>query len=145
MKRIYVDMDDVLCDFMKAYDESREKNPELKYPQSQLGFFEGLEPIEGAIESVNELRKSFEVYVLTAPSNRNPHCYTEKRLWIEKYFGYDFTEKLIISSNKSLLKGHYLIDDYAEGKGQEGFRGQLIQFASETFPNWQKIMAYLKV
>jgi 5'-nucleotidase len=144
MKRIYVDMDDVLCDFLKAYNEAQDKSPELKFPQSQLAFFENLERIEGAIESVNKLRESFDVYVLTAPSNRNPHCYTEKRLWIEKYFGYEFTEKLIICSNKSLLRGNYLIDDYAVGKGQENFEGKLIQFGSDEFPNWQKVMEYFK-
>jgi len=143
MKRIYVDMDDVLCDFMKAYQESKNKNPELKFPQSQLGFFVNLEPIKGAIESVNKLRKDFDVYILTAPSNRNPHSYTEKRLWIEMYFGYEFTERLIISSNKSLLIGDYLIDDYADGKGQESFQGELIQFATEKYPNWQSVINYL--
>ena len=143
MKRIYVDMDDVLADFMKAFNESKVFNPELKFPQSQLGFFEKLEPIEDAIESVNKLREDYDVYVLTAPSNRNPHCYTEKRLWIEKHFDYDFTEKLIISSNKSLLIGDYLIDDYSEGKGQENFQGELIQFATEKYPNWQSVMEYI--
>ena len=143
MKRIYVDMDDVLCDFIKAYQESKAQNPDLKFPQSQLGFFENLEPIEDAVKSVNKLRTDYDVYVLTAPSNRNPHCYTEKRLWIEKHFDYDFTEKLIISSNKSLLIGDYLIDDYSEGKGQENFQGEFIQFATEKYPNWQSVMEYI--
>lgn len=67
MKRIYVDMDDVLCDFIGVYNESHQNNSELKFPQSQKGFFENLEPIEGAIESVNQLRKQFDVYVLTTP------------------------------------------------------------------------------
>jgi hypothetical protein len=109
-----------------------------------LGFFENLEPIDGAIESINQLRKQFDVYILTAPSNRNPHCYTEKRLWIEKHFDYEFTERLIISSNKSLLKGDFLIDDYAEGKGQESFGGELIQFGTEKYPDWQAVMEYFE-
>lgn len=142
MKIIYVDMDDVLCDFLKAYHEGLKDNPELKFPQSQLRFFENLEPIEGAIKSVNKLRQDFDVYILTAPSNRNPHSYTEKRLWIEKHFGYQFTERLIISSNKSLLKGDYLIDDFSEGKGQENFEGELLQFASEKYPDWKSIIEY---
>ena len=82
--------------------------------------------------------------MLTAPSKLQPHCYTEKRLWIEKHFDYEFTERLIISSNKSLLKGDYLIDDYAEGKGQENFQGKLIQFATENCPNWQSVMEYFE-
>jgi len=43
----------------------------------------------------------------------NPLSYTEKRVWIEKFFGIDFVEKLIICSNKGLVKGAFLIDDYS--------------------------------
>ncbi|MCL4169033.1 UNVERIFIED_CONTAM: hypothetical protein GTU68_016356 [Idotea baltica] len=97
-----------------------------------------------AINIVNELRSDFDVYVLTAPSTRNPHSYTEKRLWIETYFDYAFTKRLIISPNKSLLIGDYLIDDYARGKGQDKFEGSLIHFGTSRFPDWQAVNQYLR-
>jgi hypothetical protein len=139
---VYVDMDDVLCDFTGAYQAYRRTQPHIPFPQSIPGFFEGLRPIEGAIESVNRLRASgiFEVYVLTAPSTRNPLSYTEKRIWIERHFDYEFTKQLIICSNKGLLKGDYLIDDNIRGKGQERFAGRLLHFGSAWCPDWSFLM-----
>lgn len=144
-KIIYVDMDDVLADFTSAHRSMRRRTPEITYPQSVVGFFEHLTPIANAVESVNILRNEskFDLYVLTAPSCRNVHSYAEKRIWIEKYFDYEFTKKLIICANKSLLKGDVLIDDHLQGKGQEGFGGELIHYGSEKCPNWASVMAYL--
>ena len=138
-------MDDVLAGFKAGIYKSIAEYPFTFIPQSKVGFFESLEPICGAINAVNELRKNclFDVYILTAPSTRNPHSYTEKRLWVEKYFDYDFTDKLIICSNKALLKGNYLVDDNASGKGQENFDGELIHFGSHVFPDWDSVLRYL--
>ncbi|GAB3479455.1 5' nucleotidase, NT5C type [Marinomonas epiphytica] len=122
-----------------------QREPKVLYPQSQHGFFANLEPIPNAIESVKLLINSehFDPYILTAPSIKNPLCYTEKRIWIEKYFGLEFVNKLIFSPKKCLLKGRYLIDDNVQGKGQDGFDGELIHFGSATFPRWKEVIPYL--
>ena len=138
-------MDDVLCDYSRAHAKALMENSALGFPQSQYGFFENLSPLEGAIETVKYLKKSkkYTPYILTAPSEHNPLSYTEKRIWIEKHLGFDFVERLIICSNKGLLKGDILIDDHIEGKGQENFEGQLIHFGSDEIINWfmvQKIL-----
>ena len=52
---IYVDMDDVLCDFSNAYQKALLDNPKIKYPQSQYGFFRNLEPIKDSLEVVKYL------------------------------------------------------------------------------------------
>jgi 5'-nucleotidase len=57
MKVIYVDMDDVLCDFIGEFTALRNSRPEIKFPQSLPGFFEGLKPIDGAIEAFEWLAK----------------------------------------------------------------------------------------
>ncbi|ODS15406.1 hypothetical protein BCD66_05840 [Pseudoalteromonas tetraodonis] len=136
--RVFVDMDDVLCDYSGAYKKALEQCPEVRYPQSQFDFFRKLAPIEGAIDALRNLDSSTraEVYILTAPSIKNPHCYTEKRVWIEEHLGTRFIEKLIISPNKGLLIGDVLIDDHTSGAGQENFKGKLMQFGSEKYPNW---------
>jgi len=139
-------MDHVLCDFGKAYRASKNSDPLCAYPQSKPGFFKSLKPIQNAIETYNWLLsdRSFDVWILTAPSIKNPLCYTEKRLWVEEYLGLDVVNHLIISPDKSLLKGDYLIDDYASGKGQENFEGQLIHFGSEQFPDWLSVQKYFE-
>lgn len=143
---IYIDMDGVLADYDKAFAEVRSAQPEVNYPQSLPQFFENLEPIDGAIDAYFKLCQEHDVYILTAPSNRNPLSYTEKRLWIENHLGFEATERLIICSNKGLLKGDVLIDDNIDGKGQENFEGQVLHFGSEQYYKWtniiQKISAF---
>ena len=111
-----------------------------------LLFFRNLKPIYGGIETVNFLNsvEKFDVYILTAPSIRNPLCYIEKRLWIEDYFNLEMVNKLIISPNKGLNKGDYLIDDNNKGKGQENFEGKLLHFGSEIYKDWNQILKYYK-
>ena len=141
---IYVDMDFTLCDFKKSYDQVLQSNPEIKYPQSVPGFFRGLEPIPDAINTYRWLNKQerFSVFILTAPSIKNPLCYTEKRLWVEDHLGIKAVDGLIISPHKGLNKGDYLIDDNVQGKGQEFFEGHLIEFGSTHYPDWVSIKQF---
>lgn len=103
---IYLDMDDVLCDFKTAYEKALLENPLINFPQSQYGFFTNLNPIDGAIETAKALEASgrYQPYILTAPSLKNPLCYTEKRVWVEKWLGFSYVEKLIICSEKITSK-----------------------------------------
>lgn len=141
--RIYVDMDDTMCDFSGVMKGYRSLHPEVEFPQSTFKFFSCLPPIEGAIDAVNELRKQHDVWVLTAPSVKNPRSYMEKRLWIEKHFDIEFCEKLIICGNKGLLKGDILIDDRKKGRGQEDFEGILMQFGKGEYKTWEQVMDYV--
>lgn len=138
-KIVYIDMDDTLCDFIGPFRSGEFK---LKYPQSKVGFFLDLKPLELAIEGVKLLKEKYDVWILTRPSIKNTHCYTEKAEWIKKYLGEEMLEKLIICPNKSLVKGDYLIDDDHK-HGQPDFEGEWIRFGNEKFPNWKKIIEYL--
>jgi 5'(3')-deoxyribonucleotidase len=134
-------MDGVLCDFKSAYETDLKNNPRQIYPQSQYGFFLNLKPIVDAINSVNILKKNFDVWILTRPSVHNISCYSEKALWIKNYLGFEMQEKTIICTNKSLLKGDFLIDDQIE-HGQSEFEGQLIRFGTEEFPDWKSVLNF---
>ncbi len=144
MKLLYIDLDDTLLDFTGAYNKAKKENPQQNFPQSQYGFFANLIFKDGAMKAFNELEKYFDIWFLTAPSVKNPLCYTEKRISIEKNFGYDYCKKLIICEDKSLLKGDFLIDDRAFSNKQNLFEGELIHFGSERFPNWDSVVMYLK-
>jgi 5'-nucleotidase len=141
-KRVFVDMDGVLCNFYKAAKQALTENPNQKYPQSQWGFFLKLEEIPGAIEGFRKLEEKYDVWILTRPSFRNVNCYTEKAQWVWDHLGFDIVEKTIMSGDKSLLKGDYLIDDM-DNAGQENFEGEWIHFKTEKFPNWQVVVDYL--
>lgn len=145
-KIVYVDMDHVLCDFESQYLRYQLRYPDLPYPYSVQGFFLDLEPMPGAVQAFKWLTESshYNPYILTAPSVRNAHCYTEKRLWVERYLGLSAAYRLIISPDKSLCKGDYLVDDNTYGKGQDKFNGQLIHFGSARFPGWDSVLDFLK-
>lgn len=143
-KKIFLDLDNVMCDFKKSYNEWKEAHPEITYPQSQFGFFSNLEPIEGALDAFKELQKHYDVYILTRPSIYNLMCFTEKADWVKRHLGFEMLEKLIIMCNKSMVKGEnaYLIDDDVQA-GQLNFEGEFIHFKTEKFPDWETVVKYL--
>jgi len=147
MQIVYIDIDDVLADFTSAFDQHIRDRPGIQYPQSQQGFFSSLPEVSGGIAAVKALIDSekYDPYILSAPSLKNPLSYTEKRLWIEDKFGYDFVDRLILCAHKGLLKGDILIDDNHRGRGQEHFDGELIHFGSDRFPDWESVMKHLEI
>ena len=145
-KIIYVDMDNCICDYTESYLRYKEQFPEVEYPQSIPGLFLGLDPIQGALETVKWLaaQELFDVYILSCPSVMNPNSYIEKRQWVEKHFGMEYVRRLILSPHKNLNKGDFLIDDRASGQGQDTFEGELVQYGSAQFPDWASVKTYFE-
>jgi len=139
---LLIDQDDVIADFLGASNAAKEKNPGIQYPQATYKFFENLEPIPGAIESINKLKEFYDVCILTRPSVINPLCYTEKRVWIEEYLGFDMCKNLILCYDKTMVCGDYLIDDNAH-KGRFEPTWKHIHFGQGEFKNWEMVTNYL--
>ena len=140
---VYLDMDGVLCDFDLRHEELLKrgipKDEAFDHPEAYLD----LKPIPGAIEAYNELEKNFEVYILSTASWDNIHSWKEKRIWVEDYLGEPIKKKLILSHNKGLLKGDYLVDDrIANGVGD--FEGVHIHFGTKRFPDWKAVLEYFR-
>jgi 5'(3')-deoxyribonucleotidase len=145
MKKIlYIDMDNVLVDFESAvvdlYRYEREKY-EGRYDEVP-GIFARMEPMPDAIESFITLSEYFDTYILSTAPWKNPSAWTDKLIWVQTHLGIHAHKRLILSHNKNLNAGDYLIDDRtANGAGQ--FRGEHILFGSKRFPDWKAVFNYL--
>lgn len=146
-KIIYVDMDGVLCDIYSHAKKKFSEFPQIKYPQSQYGFFLELPVIYNSVETVKSLQNdydgNFDIWFLTAPSTHNPMSYAEKNYWIRINFGQAWCDKLIICPDKSLLRGDYLIDDNISGRGQDKFIGTFIHYGSDIYKDWKAVKNHL--
>jgi hypothetical protein len=72
MKRIYIDMDDTICDFSGAHKAALARVPTQRFPQAQMDFFRKLKPIDEAKTSIILLAQYYDIWFLTRPSICNP-------------------------------------------------------------------------
>lgn len=145
-KTIYVDMDGVLVNFQTGIDKLSDDD-KLKYEgryDEVPGIFSKMEPMPDAVASFGWLCKNFNVYILSTAPWENPSAWSDKRVWVEKYLGRKAYKRVILSHNKHLCKGDFLIDDRtANGAGE--FEGRLIQFGTEGYENWLKVIKYFNM
>lgn len=87
-------------------------------------FYNSIPPIEGAVAAMKEVQALVEsgdidAFVLTAPSltSDNFCCHSEKIQWVDKHLGSFWTKRVVISKDKTLVRGHLLIDDKPEITG----------------------------
>jgi len=142
---LYLDMDGFLFDYDSHY---KLHNLRKDQPEPQ-GFFETIPIYPGAVDFVNALYDSgkFEIYFLSTPSWSSPTSYTEKRLALEAHFRKEIVyKKLILSHNKGLLKGDYIIDD-RKVNGVENFEGIHLHYGQpEDNPlDYNKILKYFNI
>ena len=145
-KILYIDMDGVLVNFQTGIDKLTESEIQMYKGEEKNvpNIFSKMEPIEGAIEAYKILAEKYDTYILsTAPWN-NETALGDKVAWAKKYLGDTIYKRLILSHNKHLNEGHYLIDDRPDKNGAQYFKGELIHFSSEKFPDWNAVLAYLK-
>ena len=137
-------MDDVLVDFRSAF--SYIPNDVLeKYANDKdniPGIFSLMQPLEGAIDAYEKLSQKYDTYILSTAPWDNPSAWSDKIIWVKKYIGSSAYKRLILSHNKNLSFGDYLIDDRTKN-GTAEFKGEHIHFGQEPFPDWQSVLSYL--
>lgn|SRR3989338_1555632 len=90
------------------------------------GFYRNLKPIDGAVEALKELKGHYDVFICTSPAKKYPNCVTEKYEWVDEHLGNEWTQRVILTRDKTLITGKYLIDDKPEIKGM-------------AVPSWEQI------
>ena len=97
------DMDSGLDEIGRGYVEQIKNLP---------GFYADLQPIAGAAEALREMvAEGHTVHICTSPWPTNPTCASDKLDWLEKYIGAGWAHRAVITSDKTLCRGDYLIDD----------------------------------
>ena len=138
-------MDNVLVNFQSGLDKIdpqtqskfNDKNDEIP------GIFSLMEPVDGAIEAFEKLSSLYDTYILSTAPWENPSAWTDKLLWVKKYLGENARKRLILSHNKNLNHGDFLIDDRSNN-GAEKFQGEWLQFGpGKKFPYWNSVLTYL--
>ena len=155
---MYLDLDGVLSDFYKAMEtlcpdinsSEMRRNADVRTQkvldlcQCNPTVFEELEPIEGALEAVDQLFHLYNVYFLSTPMWHLPASFMGKRLWVETHFGEKALRRLILTHRKDLCIGDYLVDDRLLN-GAFNFSGLHIHFGSAEFPDWKTTLAFLQL
>lgn len=97
--------------FYLADDYPHLKN-ELSAVYSGEGFFEHLPPIDGAVDAVKALLDfGHDVRICTSPINAYRHCVSEKFAWVERHLGLEWTHRIVLTKDKTWVRGDVLIDD----------------------------------
>lgn len=144
-KIVYIDMDGVLVDLQSAIDrlDPQVRAAAVEDIDEVPHLFANPDPMPGAINAFNRICKKYDVYILSTAPWGNPTAWSDKRLWVERHLGENAFKRLILSHNKHLCHGDYLIDDRLKN-GAEKFTGEHIHFGTDKFNNWDTVLKYLE-
>jgi len=76
-----------------------------------FGTFFKAKPRDGAVEAMQDLASVYDVRIVTTPWAGNPYCTKEKIDWVLLNLGTQWVHRMIITYDKTLVRGDVLIDD----------------------------------
>ncbi len=140
---MYIDMDGVIVDFDSGIQKlTQEEKEKYEGHFCKVPFiFSKMDPMPGALDAVKKLSEKYEVYILSSPGWGNASAWSDKYEWVEKYLPY-MERRLILSGQKQLNCGDYLIDDRLTNGASE-FQGEHLHFGQEKFPDWESVLDHL--
>ena len=151
MKRICVDMDEVMADSLSEhllrYNQhfgervtkadltgkwiwdvaSLDRHAAIDAHMRSVDFFEVLEIMPEAQRVMQRLQQNYEVFVATA-AMEIPTSFDQKFRWLAKNFPFIPTSHIVYCGDKAILHSDYLIDD--NPRQLRRFEGEGILFSS---------------
>ena len=92
------------------------------------GFFLNLPPMAGAVAAVKAMvGKGYRVSFCTSPVLSSLYCAGEKFEWVRRHFGPEWVSRIVLTSDKTLVRGDVLIDDKPKITGAQ-------------LPTWRQLM-----
>ena len=172
MKRICVDMDEVMADtlaehirrYNQTFDEEvttqdlagkglweitpADRQQQLRAFLDAEDFFEDLALMPGAQTVLEQLSARFEIYIATQ-AMAVPNSLGSKYRWLQRHFPFISPRQYIFCGDKSILRADYLIDDLP--KNLLRFEGQGLLYTAPhnltatgflRVDNWQQVADY---
>ena len=152
MKRIAIDMDDVLAKTTHVIIDRINEIVKQNYTYEELlqgdvavkeafyahylahnsflwepGFFENIPVNEDAVEVVKKLTERYEVFIVSA-ATEFPNSLKEKLVWMETYFPFITWKHIVFCGHKHMILADYLIDDHE--KNLKTFTGTPLLFTA---------------
>lgn len=88
---------------------------EIKEIQASPGFILGLAPMPGALDAMHDmLAAGHDVRICTAPLTRFTNCVGEKFQWVHDHLGPAWVQRVVLTMDKTLVRGDVLLDDCPE-------------------------------
>lgn len=91
------------------------------------GFFRTLPLMPGAVAAVQQLMKTYEIYIVSA-AMEFPQSLPEKYEWLAEYFPFIGWKNIIFCGDKSIINTDYMIDDHC--KNLDFCKGKTIMFSA---------------
>jgi 5'(3')-deoxyribonucleotidase len=164
MKRIAIDMDDVMADttfkiiqqinekvqgtysydgLMTATDVAKKAFYDVYVANNEFlwepGFFEDIPVKPNAVEVIQALMEKYEVFIVSA-ATEFPNSMKEKLNWMAKHFPFIGWQHIVFCGHKHMILADYLIDDHE--KNLKTFTGTPLLF---TAPHNLHIKDYERV
>jgi|SRR5690349_15165025 len=168
MKRLIVDMDDVMADatgqFINYYEKEfgvridrailNGKGEGEGFPENHStiaefpyrdNFFRTMAVNEDCQTVMEQLNKKYEVFIVSA-AMEFPQSLSEKFEWIREHFPFLTWRQLVFCGNKSVVHGDFMIDDLVHNL--ERFNGEKFIFTAphnihlnhfKRVNNWKEI------
>jgi 5'(3')-deoxyribonucleotidase len=152
MKRIAIDMDDVMADTTikiiqqinqltnssYTYDMLMSSDNTLKQTFYELylnnnsflwepGFFTDIPVKKDAVEVITELKKTYEIFIVSA-ATEFPNSLVEKLDWMKLHFPFITWQNIVFCGHKHMIQADYLIDDHE--KNLTTFTGTPLLFSA---------------
>jgi len=150
MKRLIVDMDDVIADatgqFINYYErqfgiridravldgkDEGEGFPDnhhiLQQFPHQKNFFRTMLPNEQSQEILEKLNRKYEVFIVSA-AMQFPQSLPEKLEWLNEHFDFFTWKQIVFCGSKTVVHGDFMIDDLPHNL--EKFNGEKFIFTA---------------
>jgi 5'(3')-deoxyribonucleotidase len=136
MKRVLVDMDEVIADTTGGmiewykqvyggdidYAKMLEGGSLIKgFPEAhqaivrqqlfEPGFFRHLPVMENSIEVLEQMNRKYQVYIVSA-ATEFPNSLTDKYNWLMEHYPFFNWKQLVLCGDKSMIQADFMIDDH---------------------------------